>query len=87
MGASCTFCGHLASSERTSLSHRVVGSCIFSEILYGGSWVGMRSPKKISGQSNIVWRVNPHFEKTLKVWRLPTEFHVGMAVDVVLRLG
>ena len=29
IGASCTFRGHLALSERTSLRHRVVGKCIF----------------------------------------------------------
>ena len=37
VGASCTFRGHLALSKRTSLGHKEIGSCIFSEILYGGS--------------------------------------------------
>ena len=48
VGASCMFRGHLALSKRTSLGHKKIGSCIFSQILYGGSWVGMRSPHKIS---------------------------------------
>ena len=83
MGASCTFRGHLALSERTSLQHREIGSCIFRKILYGGIWGGMRSPHKLSAQSEVVWRVNPRFKKTAKVWRLPLEFHIGMAIDVV----
>ena len=29
-------------------------SCVFREILYGGSWGGMRTPHKISGQSAVV---------------------------------
>ena len=32
MGALCMFRGHLALSEGTSLGHREIGSCIFSEI-------------------------------------------------------
>ena len=87
MGTSCTFHGHVALSESTSLRHRVVGSCFFREIFLGSSWGGMRSPHKILGQSKVVWRVNQRFEKIAKVWRLPTEFHIGMVVDVVLRLG
>ena len=47
----------------------------------------MRSRHRISAQSEVVWRVKTRFEKTAKVWRLPTEFHVGMAVDVMLGLG
>ena len=87
MGASCTFRGHLALSKGTSLGHREIDSCVFSEIFYGGIWGGMRSPHKISRQPKVVWRVNRRFEKTAKVWRLRAEFHIGMAVDVVLRLG
>ena len=44
----------------------------------------MRSPHKISGQSEVVWWVNPRSEKTAKVWRLPKEFHIGISVDGVL---
>ena len=33
------------------------------------------------------WWVNPRFEKTTKVWRLPAEFPIWMAVDGVLRLS
>ena len=40
VGASCTFRGHLALSEGTSLGHREIGSCMFSEILFGGRWGG-----------------------------------------------
>ena len=87
MGASCTFRGHLALSEGTSLGHREIGSCVFSKILYDGIWGKMRSPHKIAGQLEVVWQVNQRFEKTVKVWRLPAEFPIGMAVDVVLRLG
>ena len=43
----------LALSEGTSLGHGDIG-CIFSEILDGGSWGGMRNPHKISGQSEVV---------------------------------
>ena len=82
--ASCTFRGHLALPEGTSLEHREIGSCIFSKISYGGSWGGMRSPQKISGRSEVVWWVNPRFEKTAKAVRLPVEFPIGMAVDGVL---
>ena len=85
--ASCTFRRHLALTEGTSLRHREIGSCVLSKILYGGSWSGMKSPHKISGQLEVVWQVNPRFEKTTKVWRLPAKFHVRMAVDFVLRLG
>ena len=87
MGASCTLQGHFALSEGTSMGHREIGSCVFSEPFYGGSWGGMRIRHRISAQSEVVWRVNPHFEKIAKVWRLPTEFRFGMGVDVVLRLG
>ena len=74
MGASCTFCGHLALLEETSLGHTEIGSCVFRKNFYGGSWGGMRSPHRISAQSKVVWRVNQHFEKTAKVSRLPAEF-------------
>ena len=77
----------VALSEGTSLLLREIGSCDFSEILYGGSWGGMRRPHKILGQSEVVWLVNPRFEKTAKIWRLLAEFHIGMAVVLVLRLG
>ena len=87
VGASCTFRGHLALSEGTSLGHREIGTCVFFQILYGNIWGGMRSPHKISAQLEVVWRVNPRFEKTAKVWRLQAEFPIGMAIDVVLRLG
>ena len=87
MGLSCTFRGHFALSEGSSLGHKEIGSCVFSKILYGGCWDGMRSRHKILGQSEVVWQVNPRFEKIAKVWRLPTEFHIGMAVDVSLRLA
>ena len=69
------------------MRHKEIGLCVFSEILYGGSSSGMRSPHKISGKSEVVCWVNPRFEKTAKVWRLPAEFHIGMAIVVVLRLG
>ena len=59
----------------------------FIEIFYGDSWGGMRSPHKISAESEVFWWVNLHFEKTAKVWWLLAEFHIGMAVDGVLRLG
>ena len=68
----------------TSLRHREIGSCVFRKIWYGGNWGGMRSPHKISAQSEVVWRVNPRFKKIAKVWRLAAEFHIGVAVDVVL---
>ena len=42
MGASCTFRGHFALSEGTSLGPREIGSCVFSATLYGGNWGGMR---------------------------------------------
>ena len=87
VGASCTFRGQLALSEGTFLRHREIGSCVFSKYLYGDSWGGMRSAHKISSQSEVIWQVNPRFEKTAKVWRLLAEFHIGMAVDVVLQLG
>ena len=87
MGASCTFRWHLALSEGTSLGHREIGSCVFIKNFYGGSWGGMSSPHKISAQSEIFCRVNLHFKKTVKVWRLPTEFHIRMDVVGVLRLG
>ena len=54
MGVSCTFCGHFALSEGTSLGQKEIGSFIFSEILYGGSWDGMRSPHNILGQSEVI---------------------------------
>ena len=44
-------------------------------------------PHKISGQSEVVSRVNLRFEKISKVWKLRAEFPIGMAVDGVLRLG
>ena len=44
----------------------------------------MRSRHKFLGQSEVAWQVNPRFKKIAKVWRLPEEFHIGMAVDVVL---
>ena len=44
----------VALSERTSLRHREIGPCVFSEIFYSGSWGGMRNPHKISGQSDVV---------------------------------
>ena len=87
MGVSCTFRGHLALSEGTSLGHREIGLCVFREILFGCSWGGMRSPHKFSGQSKVVWRVNPCLEKPTKVCRLLAEFHIKMAVNVVLRLN
>ena len=65
----------VALSEGTFLQRREIGSWIFSEILYGGSWGWMRSPHKISGQSEVVWWVNSRFKKTPKVWRLLAEFH------------
>ena len=77
----------LALSKGTSLGNNKIGSSIFSEILYGGSWGGMRSPHKISGQSEVVWWVNGRSEKTAKAVRSPIEFSIGMAVDVVLRLA
>ena len=70
MGTSFTFRGHFTLLEGTSLGHREIGSCVLSEILYGGSRVGMRSPHKISAQSNVIWQVNVRFKKTVKVWRL-----------------
>ena len=70
MGASFTFRGHFTLLEGTSLRHREIGSCVFGEILYGGSRVGIMSPHKISAQSIVVWRVNVRFKKTVKVWRL-----------------
>ena len=87
MGVLCTFRGHLALLQGTSLGHMEIGSCVFSKILCGGSSGGMRSPHRISAQSKVFWRVNQRFEKIAKVWRLPTEFRFGMAVDGVLRLG
>ena len=36
MGAWCTFRGHLALSEGTSLGHREIGTCVFFQILYVG---------------------------------------------------
>ena len=84
VGASCTFRGYLALSEGTSLGYNEIGSCIFREISYGGSWGGMRSPHKISGRSEVVWWVNGRYEKTKKVVKLPAEFPNGMAVDGVL---
>ena len=87
VGASCTFRGHLALSEGTSLGHREIGSCVFIKILYGGSWGGMSSPHKISAQSEVVSMVNPRFKKTAKVCMLPADFHIGMVVDVVVGLG
>ena len=87
MGASCTFRGQLALSDGSFLQHREIGSCVFSKYFYGGSWGGMRSAHKISGQSEVIWLVNPCFEKIVRVWRLPAEFHIRLAVDVVLRLG
>ena len=77
----------LALLEGTSLGHREICSCVFKETLYGGSCGGMRSRHRISAQSEVVWRVNLHFEKTAKVWRLRTEFHVEMAVNVMPRSG
>ena len=77
----------LALSEGTSLGHKEIGLCVFSETLYGGSCGGMRSRRRISAQEEVVWQVNPRFEKIAKVSTLPTEFHVGIAVDVMLRLG
>ena len=44
----------------------------------------MRSPHKISAQSEVVWQVNPRSKKTAKVWRLPKEFHIVIVVDGVL---
>ena len=41
----------------------------------------MMSPHKISGRSEVVWRVNPHFEKTPKVSGIPAKFSNGMAVN------
>ena len=73
----------LALLEGTSLGHMEIGSCVIKETLYGGSCGGMKSRHRISAQSEVVWRVNPRFEKTAKVWRLRTEFHVGMAVNVM----
>ena len=81
MGESCTFQGHLALWEGTSLRHKEIGSCAFNKNFYGGSWGGMRSRHK------IVWRVNPRFEKTAKVWKLPIEFLIRIIVAGVLRLG
>ena len=37
----------VALSEGTSLRHREISSCVFSEILYGGSWGRMRKVHKI----------------------------------------
>ena len=90
MGVSCTFVGHLARFGTVGgdvSGTQDIGSCIFSETLHGGTWGRMRSRHRISAQSEVIWRVNPCFKKTVKVWRLPTEFHVGMAVDVMLGLG
>ena len=72
VGASCTFRGHFALSKGTSLGHKEIGSCVFSKTLYGSNWGGMRIQHRISGQSEVVWRVNPRFEKIAKVWRFPT---------------
>ena len=58
--------------------------CVFREILYGRSWCGMMSPRKILGRSKVVWRVKQRFEETAKVWRLPAEFPIRMAIDAVL---
>ena len=77
----------LALSEGTSLGHNEIGSCVFSEISYGGSWGGMRSPHKISGRSEVVWWVNGRSEKTAKAVRFPAEFPIGMAVNVVLGIA
>ena len=63
MGVSCTFRGHLALLEGTSLGHIEIGSCAFSKISYGGSWGGMRSPNQISGRAEVVWWVNERFKK------------------------
>ena len=39
--------GIVALSEGTSLGHRKIASYVFSKILYGGSWDGMRSGHKL----------------------------------------
>ena len=77
----------MALSEGTFLGHREIGLRVFSQIFYGGSWAEMRSPHKISAQSEVVSLLNLCFEKTSKVCTLPAEFHIGMAVDVEVRLG
>ena len=38
----------VALSKGTPLGHRETGSCVFSEIWYGGSWGRMRDVHKIS---------------------------------------
>ena len=77
----------IALSEGTSLRQWEICSCVFSKIFYGGIWGAMRSRHNISGQSEVVWQVNPRFEKTTKVWRLLADFHIGIFVDVVPCLG
>ena len=77
----------VALSEGTYLRHKDAGSCIFSEIWYGGSWGRMRNAHKIWGRSEVFWGVIGGFEENAKDWRLPAELPIGMIVDMVIRLG
>ena len=53
----------VALSEGTSLRHRETGSCISSEIWYGGRWGRMRNAHKIWGRSEVFWGVIKGFAK------------------------
>ena len=89
-GVSCTYhrvWHDVALSEGNSLGHKETGLCVFSKIWYGGSWGLMRNANKIWGRSEVFWGVIGGFEKNAKDWRLPAKLPIGMAVDVVVRLG